>query len=1131
MPRFLIAWILAVGTVASVSAAGLSPQEKFFEREVRPLLIERCHECHGDSLQESDLRLDSLEAVLQGGISGPAAIAGNVDESLLLRAVLGKGVEQMPPDEPLEAEQIAVLRRWIRMGMPWTPKNDATDRSGMKPEIALGDQEAIGRAAKNHWAFQPVADVAPPTPVPPPDGTFASWGRNPIDAFIWRKLQQHRLHPSRPADRATLLRRLSFDIVGLPPTADEIDYFREDSRPDSVVVAEAIERLLASEHYGERWARYWLDVARYADTRDWQAQADLRYPFAYTYRDYVIRSLNDDKPYDQFIREQIAADFFTDDPDAPELAALGFLTVGPRFRNNRLEQAADKIDVVCRGVMGLTVACARCHDHKYDPVPIEDYYSLYGVFASSEIPDKLPQLRDDQFDRKLRAEFQQALSAKKQELADYQQQLRREAVETLTSDLPIYLEGFYRLSVAKSQQVRGVIDKLELSETAITPLDRTLSRRLRDRSDQTHPVLGPWQQALSVDEKVFKKSIDRWLREWQSGDQVLPIVAQHLSADAPDSRHALVQSYAKLFEQALSAWQEWKQEQPNGQRLPDDQLEQVRQVLMAEDGGWFDLDVDEVTAASRLFGKGRKILGDFEKAITEVKANHPGSPPRAMVIEDAEQIVNPFVLLRGEPNRRGDRVPRQFPAILAGDDRAPFVDGSGRRELAEAMTAPDNPLTSRVIVNRVWARYFGRGLATSLDDFGLRSDPPTHPELLDFLASQFVENGWSLKWLHRMITTSQTYAQSSQMRQPAFAADPENQWFWRQNRRRLDFEAMRDSMLAVSGQLDPQLGGRSVHLSEQPFTRRRTVYAYVDRVEMDPILRTFDFASPTSSAASRAETTIPQQALFSMNHPFVAQMARGIAEQVAAAERSLPGDQVSQGETGATSRQVIGLYRQVFGRQPSATEQQLAEAYLRQAASEPQSVNQTWSYGWGAAASDDGTDPTLHPLPFWTGKAYQPSEAFPDPVHRHARLTAAGGHPGIDEQHAVIRRWRAPADGIVRVTGSLRHSRENGDGVTAVVRHQSQDKRFHAQNREIKTVVPPIQVQKGQVIDLAVAPGPTTTADAFIWQAVILGIGGDLAGQRWESQQDFGPPPPPPLEPLAQLAQALLLTNEFLFVD
>ena len=1144
---FSLLWATA-GPTAAESSAGLSAQEKFFENQVRPLLIERCQECHGGDLQESELRLDSLDSILQGGISGPAAVAGDVRESLILKAVLGDELELMPPDGPLEDHEVGILRRWVKMGLPWTE----SDGSIAGDSIALGDQEAIGEAAKSHWAFQSVGDPTPP-PVHGPDERWAAnsiaASSGPIDAFLRDRLASEGVSPSPRADRKTLLRRLHVDLVGLPPQPEEYARIVEDPRPDTVVFTEVVDGLLSDPAQAERWARYWLDLARYADTRDWQAQAELRYPYAYTYRDYVIDSFAADKPYAQFLDEQIAADHLVTREDDPRLAALGFLTVGPQFRNNRLEQAADKIDLICRGLMGLTVACARCHDHKYDPVPIEDYYSLYGVFASSELADPYPIIGPSSADPNSVMEFERQLGRANADLRDYKEGLRRDSITDIRAKIAKYLEAYDRLSISKNDQPRGVINKLKVSEAAVTGLQRSLDDRLRRGEDKDDPIFGPWHEALSLSDAEYKSQRKALIEKWSADESLHPRVRQTLTTAKPASRSALIAAYGRLLERALTAAGKSSpkasdeaagsstvhDERAKKPTNPNSILAIVEQINRP--GGWLDLDVAACVAGSRLFGTGRKKLGDLEKAIVEVEASHPAAPPRAMTMTDSKAIVTPTVFLRGEIGRRGDRVPRQFPAILAGQDRQPFPkDRSGRLELARHVTDPKNPLTARVLVNRVWQRMFGSGLVESSDDFGLQCPPPSHPGLLDHLATEFLRHDGSIKWLIREIATSQAYAQSSQVRESASAKDPANQWLHRQNRQRLDFESMRDAMLQAAGYLDRRVGGRSVRLSDEPAPPRRSLYAYVDRNAMDPMLRTFDFASPTAAATSRSETTIPQQALFHMNHPMVAEMSRDLAQRatrhVEDDHKESSSDPATQHESASQTSFVDVLYEIVFGRKANEQERQWANEFLEVVSSDSASVSMrdAWQYGMGDPAAEH-VDGPIEPFPHFTGKEYQGGVDFPDGIYKFAKLTAIGGHPGSLPSHSVIRRWTAPSDGMVRVAGTLRHTRDKGDGVVAVIRHANGRHEFAAMNGTTKTSPPAFAVRAGEHIDLIVSSGPTPTADAFSWITRITGVGGGIRGQSWSTRDDFAPPPPPPLSAEAQLAQALLLTNEFLFVD
>ncbi len=1111
------------GAMSSTGALADDPQqrrEQYFEQHIRPLLFDRCYGCHSDKKQESSLRLDSRQAVMRGGDSGAAAISRNVDESLLIQAVRGE-LAPMPPDDPLSDEEIAKLERWVAMGLPWTSGDAPTSPT-------LGDQRAIGKQARAHWSLQPIRQPKLPT------GPGVDALESAVDRFVMQGILDQALEVAPPADRRTLLRRLSFDLVGLPPTPDEVDAFVRDE--SSSAVRNVVDRLLDSPHYGERWARHWMDIARYADSQDWQAQTDVRYPFAYTYRDWLIRSLNEDLPYDDFIREQLAADFRHRQSDSPDLAALGFLTVGPRFRGNRLEIAADQIDVVTRGLMGLTVGCARCHDHKYDPIAIDDYYALHGVFASSQISEELPEIRTSlsEHDDPQRADFRAELAKAKQAEVDYHQSLRREAIDDLKSRVTDYLIGYHEMGLTGKLEIRGAMSQLNVKETAMTPLSERLTAYLLT-ADVSDPVMGPWVEGLKMKEEVFAKKAQGLLDRWTSdASNINPLVKQTLESKSPQTRKELIEAYGSVFQQSLgSDPSEARSVEADADQSPlDAATRQIRETLLADDG-LFDLPIARVVVASRLLGMGRKNLGDLQKAITEVYASHPGAPPRAMSLSDLPNPVTPYVMLRGEPGRRGDQVDRRFISVLSRPKAEPFQQGSGRLELADRIASPSNPLTARVLVNRVWTKYFGRGLVDYSDDFGLRCPPPKQAELLDWLAHAFMENGWSLKWLHRTIVLSETYGRSSLASAETLERDPENHWLARQNRRRLDLESMRDAMLVTAGLLDPTIGGRSFPLSTPPYTHRRTVYAYVDRVDTDPMLKTFDLASPTASASERPITTIPQQALFLMNHPFAAEFARELVKQSRA--------------SGSPEEGVRSLYRRLYQRDPIATELAIAVDYLNQPPVVEAFPEATWEYGYGPT---DRTARTFTPLPFWSGTAYQTSDVYPDPVHRHLRLTAIGGNPVIRADQSVIRRWIAPAAGTVSITSQLEHLRDAGDGVVGSiwfipgVANTQKDNSLHDGRRSAESLVEHhvlgkvvdlaidrLDVNQGDAIELVVHCFKTPAADAFRWTAEVTGIEGSLSEQVWDSARGFAGPPPPKLDAWEQLAQALLLTNEFHYLD
>jgi hypothetical protein len=637
----------------------------FFERSVRPLLAAKCWECHAGEAPEAGLRLDAWNTMVAGGDSGPAVIPGKPSNSLLVTAIHYEDGPQMPPDGKLRDQDIEILVEWINRGAPW-PKSTIATRNWNGNGFEITDDD------RAFWSFQPISDP----PVPDTDDTF--WPRTSIDHFVLAQLEDAGLAPSPPADKRTLIRRATFDLIGVPPTPEEIESFLSDESPEAFT--RVVDRLLASPHYGERWARHWLDVARYGEDQAHTFEARL-YPQGFRYRDWVVTALNEDMPYDEFVRAQLAADLIHGSDKAnQDLPALGFFATGPVYYGDRqkLDQMDDRIDTLTRGLLGLTVACARCHDHKFDPISTADYYALAGIVASTE-----------------------------------------------------YVE--------------------------------------------------------------------------------VPLV----SAD---------------------------------------------EARQAEDE------------------EARRLKKKKEKK----KKNAPLPYPHVHAIRDAEPR-NMRVHLRGNPETLGDEVPRRFLSILAPEEPQPFEGGSGRLELANAIACRDNPLTARVIVNRVWKHHFGRGLVRTPSNFGRMGEPPTHPELLDHLASRFIASGWSLKTLHREIMVSAVYQQASRFDEARTAVDPDNRLLWRMNRRRLDVEEWRDAILAVSGTLDDSIGGPSFDLAEAN-NRRRTLYARVSRHNLDPLLRLFDFPDPNITSDGRPVTMVPLQQLFVLNSGLMAHGAKALAARCCAAK-------------------------------------------------------------------------------------------------------------------------------------------------------------------------------------------------------------------------------------------------------
>lgn len=874
----MLGWAIAAVCLAPAillqAEEAASPRSvEWFEKQVRPILAEHCYECHGPDKQRGGLRVDSREFLLKGTDNGPALVPEKPDESHLIEAIRYGGEVKMPPKAKLPQPLIDILTEWVKHGAVWPA--DAPSRRG---------PDADPLAWKSHWAFQPVKKPAIPKV------KQEQWLRQTLDSFVLQKLEAAGLSTSPEADRHTWLRRAYFDVIGLPPTYEEVVAFQNDT--SATAYETVIERLLSSPHYGERWGRHWLDVARYADTKGYVFQEDRNYPKAYTYRDWVVEALNRDLPYDQFLLRQLAADQLVTDENKTDLAAMGFLTLGRRFLNNSHDIIDDRIDVVMRGTMGLTVNCARCHDHKFDPIPTQDYYSLYGIFNSS-----------------------------------------------------------------------------------IEPKD-----------------------------------------------------------------------------------------------------------------------------------------GDY---------------PLRMV--DGPNPHNIQVFVRGNPGNRGAEAPRRFLLCVAGEQRQPFKQGSGRLELAQSIVAPENPLTARVFVNRVWAHYFGAGLVLTPSDFGVRSNPPTHPELLDELAAQFMADGWSMKKLHRSILLSATYRQSSSDRPDCQAKDPENRLVWKVNRKRLEFEGLRDNLLAVSGRLDPSLGGAAVVLTAEPFPRRRTIYGFIDRQNLPGLFRVFDLASPDQHAPLRFSTTVPQQSLYMLNSPFLMELVGQLTTRPELIAISDP------------ERKIEQLYRWVYSRQPTERELTLSTEFIKQSLEKQPAeiaIVSPWQYGYGEFDSKQNRIVHFQPLSKWTGQNWQGGDQLPDPVVGWAMLHGGGGHPGDSLKHAAIRRWLAPRNGTLTIEGRLRHRSDEGDGVLCriVSNRSGVAGEWTVQHSETDTRVDSLTVEAGDQIDFYTDCRSAPTHDSFLWKVELKltstppAEGGSKTA--WNSQTDFGGPTNNQLlNPWERLAQVLLMSNEFVFID
>ncbi|MBM3724410.1 MAG: DUF1553 domain-containing protein [Acidobacteria bacterium] len=862
---------------------------EFFEMKVRPVLVKHCHACHTDS-QIARLRVDSREHLLHGGRSGPAIVPGDPANSLIVQAVTGMHARlKMPPAGKLTAQEIDDLKQWIAEGAAWPKAAAAAGPESAAAAAPSGGEYRIKPEQRAHWAYQPVRMPALPAV------SRESWVRTPVDRFILARLDREKLAAAGPASKHVLIRRASFDLTGLPPAPEDVEAFLADKSPKAF--ERVVDRLLASPRYGERWGRHWLDLARYSDGQLGAANDDV-FLNAHRYRDWVIEALNEDLPYDKFLKAQLAADFLPEPERSKMLPALGFHALGPG--------GDDRVDVTARVMLGLTVGCAQCHDHKFDPIPARDYYSMLGVFRSSEKHEfpLAPEAEVTRFrDHKKRMDL---LNTEINEFTVRQSVLISEILATATEK---YLTVAYPLMLAAKPDAAEAAKAAGLDEE----------------------VLGRWVKYLASDiEHPHLEGFLKLIRRGKAGE-VVP--TDDVAAEARRVRDFVV----KMFEEK-HAMDDRNYVALGG--TEGSRIEAKRQYTNLESLDilryyfWRDLASDPYRRDFVDFKGGVYYFGakDIARWLSPLVATHlagmrerhealkkslPAQYPFLHSYRDKAKPANIKVELRGNPETLGEEAPRRFLQILAPAEPTPFTRGSGRMELAEAITDPRNPLTARVMVNRVWHHHFGAGLVRTTSNFGQLGERPANPELLDYLASRFVAGGWSLKKLHREIMLSAVYQLSSSAEglDENVRRDPANQLLWRAPfRSRLDIEALRDALLAVGGDLDDGMGGKAEEITES--NRRRTVYGYVGRTKLNPTLALFDFPNPNSMADERMTTIGPMQRLYFMNSPFVAGQARKLAARV---EREAGAD---------SSRRIDRAYRLLYSRPPDQQERAAGLEFL-----------------------------------------------------------------------------------------------------------------------------------------------------------------------------------------------------------
>ncbi|WP_337173464.1 PSD1 and planctomycete cytochrome C domain-containing protein [Paludisphaera sp.] len=956
------AW-LALATVAFGDEPADPAAVEFFERSVRPILVERCVSCHGPEKAKGGLRLDSRAGALAGGDSGPAVEPGDVDASMLAEAIRHDGDVRMPPRSKLDQPEIDILTAWIARGAPWGPE---PERPAASPKGgAFEDSEEFARRARS-WSFQPIREVEPPA-------VGGDWPRGAIDRFLLAAMAEKGLEPSPEADRRTLIRRLSFDLVGLPPTPAEVAEFLADDAPDAY--DRLVERLLASPHYGERWGRHWLDLVRFAETSGHEFDYDI--VNAWRYRDYVVRALNADLPYDQFVVEHLAGDLLPEprrnpaDGSNESIQGTGFFWLGEGvhspldLRDEGARRVDNQIDVVSKTFLGLTVACARCHDHKFDPIGARDYYALAGFMRSTRIQQAF--LDSDVRIAPIVAELEERKAALAAMLAEAAPKLpapRRAEVEALLSapeagagearpapedlaawrlsgdafrarpTVPFRVEPSRLVAAPAGSPGSGWIsDRLQgvarsptftIAGSRLHVLAGGAGGRLNVVIDGFEKIRGPIYDGLTV--AVNHPDAPRWITidvaAWV-GHRAYLEACDGATPDFGGSVATLVDGRGWINLHAV--------------RLGDGPAPPAVEVPTAVAVDPADLVREIAAVDSPLAARIAAALEEHREI--EARIPDPALAPAALDGDGEDE----FLMVRGSPRTLGDAVPRRLLAILGGGGPAPDAPGSGRLELARAMVdVRANPLIARVLVNRLWRHHFGEGLASSVDDFGAMGREPSHPELLDWLASEFVRGGWSLKAMHRLMVGSSAYRMVARATPDADRADPTNALLHRSNVRRLEAEAVRDALLAVSGRLDRRAGGPSVppHLSPYMEGRgrpgrsgpldgdgRRGLYLQVRRNFLNPLFLVFDAPVPAATTGRRHATNVPAQALALLNDPLTVELAGAWAARVLS-------------EVSDDAARVERLYQEAFARPPTADESARCLAFL---ADRPAGAEGAWA--------------------------------------------------------------------------------------------------------------------------------------------------------------------------------------------
>ncbi len=940
-------FIALVVTLIPLHAQTTASSPDFFEMKVRPVLANTCYSCH-TSTAMGGLRLDSREAMLKGGSHGAAIVPGDPDKSLLIGAIRQTDEKLKMPmgSGKLSDSEIDAIAEWVKAGATWPATlNNA-------PQVSkTSDRYVITPERKQFWSLVPLANPMPPVT------KDQKWARNTIDKFVLARLEKEGLKPVRPANKHDLLRRATLDLTGLPPTPEEIAAFDKDASPDAF--AKVVDRLLASPHYGERWGRAWLDVARFGEDDYRSLNPNPRgfrpYPNAYGYRDWVIQAFNEDLPYDKFVKAQLAGDLLDEKTRYKTLPATGFLGLGPWYYDNganevtRADERHDRVDVVTRGFLGLTVACARCHDHKYDPIPQTDYYSLAGVFLNTAYREYplVPKTVLEQYTK-----TEEEIDKKQRVLQEFQTNVGNQLSESLAFQTSNYLQGVYEV-VAQKREAETVVESRKLDYEILERWIRYMAKptdkykykedwqAMMKRAAAAPPAAGGGgrggggggggrggrggapgggnAEVKKLADKFQADVVQAMLDKNDIDAQNKVIADKDLEGTKPKKRTDKPSNFVSNKDFNPGSWLRLLS-------LPEQESNFYTEVFQRELKD--DEDPNAMMAAggrggrpgvlmfrgwgleSRSGAQSQAQIASIRNDITEARKKLEPGYPFLHGVEDAEKPVDLELAIRGNPNTLADPVPRHFLSLLSKDEPKPFQQGSGRLELADDILA--QPIAMRVIVNRVWKGHFGTGIVDTPSNFGIGGERPTNPELLDYLAAQFVKDGMSIKKLHRTIMLSSTYQLSADNDAANFAKDSGDRLYWRVERKRMDAEQIRDAVLMVAGNLDSALYGPSQDLS--PSFTRRTVYGKVSRYKLDEYLQLFDFPSPNISAEKRFTTTVPLQRLFLMNSDFMQVESEEMAKRVAT-------------EPDNRSR-IRKVYMLAYGRDPSEEEIKLGIEYL-----------------------------------------------------------------------------------------------------------------------------------------------------------------------------------------------------------